>query len=173
MVIESRIIPISGPSIRWDIFLKDTSDLIGHNITRKIDTSGLKLDGYAKFLAALGEFQDSEVTPIDTLKNNEVVLRHLHFSFLIIGPTELILKISESNLDLIITEVEGGHLALVSGNLVGWRCLIVELCSDSKGCKLGKNLLDFFFKFGLQYIFANYSRKPQMDGTLLLKYKAL
>ena len=174
MAIESRIIPISGPSIRWNIFLKDTLDSIGYSLMHEIDASGLKLSNYAKFIAALGEFQDDKMCPIDTLKNNEAILNHLYFSFLVIGSSLLILKIIESSkLDVLSTKIQNGRIAIVSGNLVDWRRLTIELCKDSRDYKLGKNLLDFFFQFGLQYIFANYSRQQQPNGTLLLKYKAV
>ena len=155
MTIKSSITPIAGPSIRWNIFLKDTLDLIGHSLTHKIDASGLKLSDYAKFIAMLGEFQNTEANPIDTLKNNNAILQHLHFSFLIVGSSELILKINElTTLNTISTKIRGGHIALVSGNLADWRCLTIGLCKDPEDYKLGKSLLNSFFQLGLQYIFS-------------------
>lgn len=160
MAIKSRIIPIAGPNIRWHVFLKDTLNIIGRNLTRNLDVSGLKLNDYAKFISALGEFQDAEITPIDTLKNNKAILHHLHFSFLIVGSSELILKINETTtLNTISTKIKGGRIALVSGDLAGWRCLTIGLCEDPKDYELGKSLLNSFFQLGLQHIFANYSRQ--------------
>ena len=171
MTIKSCITPISGPSIRWNIFLKDTLDLTGHSSTREIDASGLKLGDYARFISAIGEFQNNGAIPIDTLKNNSALLHHLYFSFLITGSSELILKINE--LHITSTKIKGGRVALVSGNLVKWRQLTIELCKDPIDYKIGKTLLDFFSKLDLQYIFANYTRTQQSNGTLLLEYKAL
>lgn len=160
MAIKSRIIPIIGPSIRWATFLKDTLDLVGRSPIREIDASGLKLDNYAQFIAALGEFQNSEANPIDTLRNNKTVLYHLHFSFLFVSSSELILKINElTELNTISTKIKGGRVALVSGSLADWRQLTIELCKDVKYRQIGKNLLDSFFQFGLQYIFSGEERQ--------------
>lgn len=171
MPIKSSIKPIIGPSIRWSIFLKDTTDLTAHSITTSIDKSGLVLSDYAKFLVALSELHvGKQLNPIEVLKNNATILEHLHFSFLVTDKSILILKINEATkLSILSTKIDGGRVALISGTLGEWKTAIVTLSAIEELSELSFKLLTFFKQLGLGYVFADYTYK---NGTSLLEYKA-
>ncbi len=165
MAITSRVIPIAGSNVIWGQFLKDVTEVTGRSPMKGADASGLQLSSYAKYIAALGELRAKQVcNPIDTLQTAGSLLCHLHFSFIIVGSSNLIFKISESTkLDIITTRIEKGRFALVSGSLKEWKDAIVELSSaeisNIEMQWVTETLLDFFSQFGLKYIFSAASSK--------------
>ena len=173
MTIKSCIKPISGPSIRWIDFLKDTKDLIGHNITSSVDSSGLNLSDYAKFLVTLNElYTGKKSNPIDVLKSNDNLLHHLHFSFLVTSTSIVVLEISElTKLDILSTKIDSGRVAIMSGTLREWKATAVAVSAVPKLRWLCSALLGFFQQLGLEHIFADYKRIPSGDGNFLLEHK--
>jgi len=173
MTIKSCIKPISGPSIRWTDFLKDTKDLTGHSITSSIDSSGLRLSDYAKYIVSLNELHSGKSNPIDVLKGNDNLLHHLHFSFLVISTSTVILEINElTKLDILSTKIKGGRVAQVSGTLREWKATTIAVSAVPKLRWLSSALLGFFKQMGLEYIFADYKRIPSNDGYFLLEHKS-
>ena len=158
MSINFSVTPIAGSSVAWTVFLKDTTDLIGHTLTRGADSSGLKLSDCARYILALSEFHTKkESNPVDTLQQAGALLRHLHFSFLITGPTVLIFKISElTKLDILSTRLsEGkGRVALVSGVLEEWKSALAELYQYPSLRQVTEALLGYFNHYGLHYVFS-------------------
>ena len=175
MPTESSVTPIIVPLIDWDTFLKDVLDSTGHSPVRSIDESGQKLAPCAKFLASLQEFRENRTAnPIDVLRNANVTLNHLAFSFLVKGSSVMILKTLEmTTLHGISAKANKGRVVLLSGTLGEWKLATVELCNAQRADLrwLGKTFLEFFFQFGLKNIFANFDSKIRSDGSLLLTYK--
>lgn len=119
---ELSVTPIMGSNFSWDALLKDTQTLTGQNLTKRIDESGLKLSVYAKYLLALDAFEGNVDNPIDALKSMDAPLRHVSFSFLIVGKSALIFKICEkTDLSVISKRVKGGRMAVVTGTLRQWK----------------------------------------------------
>lgn len=162
MAITSRVIPIAGSNVAWAIFLKNTLEMTGHSPMKGTDASGLKLSDYAKYITSLGELRNECVlNPIDTLQNAGSLLRHLHFSFIIIGSSNLIFKINESTkLDIISVRIKKGRFALVSGTLKEWKDAIAEMNNVklSEMLWVTETLLEFFNQLGLKYIFVEERR---------------
>lgn len=137
---ELSVKPIMGSNINWDTLLKDTATLTGRNLLKRVDSSGLKLSDYAKYLLALDALSGSVDNPVDALKNMDAPLRHLSFSFLLTGPSSLIFKICEqTDLSVISKRIKRGRVAVVTGTLKQW-----------KDAKLG---LEIFRQVGLESIF--------------------
>ena len=179
MACELSITPITGSTIAWNVFLKDTARLTGHSPARGTDASGQDFKEYARFIVALEEFRASKpLDPIETLGNAESALRHLQFSFLMMGASELILQISESTgLHVMSARLKRkrGRLAFVSGTLSEWKATIVEVCSTTDKYSadmrlVANNCLEFFYGLGLEPVFRKYIRKGLSDGTYLLEY---
>jgi len=174
-MIESNITPVIIPHIGWDRFLKDVSDSIGRSPTRSIDESGQKLNIFTKFLTALQELRTDNIeNPIDVLRDANLLLNHLAFSFLISGSNIMIFKLLElTSLNSVSAKMKKGRVVLSSGTLGEWKLAVIDLCnsdrSDLRWC--GKVLLEFFFQIGLGNVFANYDRKVRSNGTLLLEHK--
>jgi len=173
---KSSVTPVIIPHIAWDVFLKDASDYIGHNFTRSIDESGQKLSIYAKFLTTVQEFHTNDIAnPIDVLRDANLLLDHLTFSFLVKSTTATIFKLLEStNLHGVSAKAKVGRVVLLTGTLGEWKLATIDICrfKNAELRWIGKTLLEFFFQLGLKNIFANYDRKIREDGTLLLEYKA-
>lgn len=179
MACEPSITPISGSTIAWDVFLKDTVEFTGRSPAKGTDASGQSFKEYARFIVALEEFRASKpLDPIETLGNAESALRHLQFSFLVMGTSELILHISESTgLHVISARLKSkrGRLAFVSGTLSEWKTTIVEVCATTNKYTSDMRLvantcLEFFHSLGLEPVFRKYIRKNLQDGTYLLEY---
>lgn len=157
MATEASVTPIFAPIIDWSIFLKDTASVLSRKITQTIDATDLKLTDYAKFLITLRELRDNKkANPIDALRDSGILLRHLHFGFIIGGSTKLILKISElSKLCITSTQRSGkGRLALISGDLGEWKVLIHEFKKVAGEAEwVAETLLDFFSHLGLRCLF--------------------
>lgn len=178
MACKLSITPITGPTIAWDVFLKDTVRLTGHSPARGTDASGQNFKEYARFIVALEEFRASKpLDPIETLGNAESALRHLQFSFLVMGTSELILRISESTgLHVISARLQkkSGRLAFVSGTLSEWKAAIVEVCATTNYSadmrRVANACLEVFYSSGLEPVFRKYSRRSLPDQTYLLEY---
>ena len=153
------VTPITGSVVAWTRFLKDILQVTGHSPTRSIDVSGLTLSEYAKYIIALKELRDKEVSnPVDTLRDAGSLLQHIHFSFLIGGSTGLIFKICElTALSVLSTHIKKGRFALVSGTLGEWKDAIAELSKDksSETRRVLETLLGFFSTLGLKHVFTN------------------
>ncbi len=165
MSAPASVIPITGSTVSWIQFLRETLQVTGHSPTRSIDAAGLTLSSYAKYIIALRELRSKEVSnPIDTLRDAGPLLQHIHFSFLIGGSSGLIFKICElTALNVLSTHIKKGRFALVSGTLGEWKDAITEL-SKSKSSEaqwVVETLLGFFSTFGLKHVFT--------DLTLRLK----
>jgi hypothetical protein len=164
------------PNLGWVSFLKDATDSVKHGITRSVDNSNQRLNELAKFLVTLQELRTNEVAnPRDVLKAANTLLHHLSFSLLISGSSAMIFKILEiTTLHSVAGKAEKGRVVLLSGTLGEWKLATIDLCNakntDLRWC--GQTLLEFFFKLGLDGVFANYDRKIRRDGTLLLEYKS-
>lgn len=163
------------PYFQWDVFLKNVSDSIGHSPTHSADESGQKLSVYAKFLTTLQEFRTGDTAnPIDVLRDANLLLEHLAFSFLIEGSNIMVLQLLElTALSGVSAKTSKGRVVLLSGTLGAWKSATVDLC-NAKRIDLrwvGKSLLDFFFEMGLKNIFASFDSKIRHDGTLLLTYQ--
>jgi len=175
MAVKSRVTFISGSIIKWDTFLKETTDLTGRSPTRGADASGLNLSDYARFIAALGEFRDGQVlNPIDTLQAAGNILCHVYLSFLISGSSALIFRVGElTELSMSMAKLADnkGRVALVSGNLRQWKDAVVELCKVTQTRVVGNTVSGFFSKLGLQYVFSDFNRKALPSGLFLLEYK--
>lgn len=172
---ESNVTPVIIPYISWDVFLTDVSDSIGHSPTRSVDESGQKLSVYAKFLTTLQEFRtDSVANPIDVLRDANLLLDHLAFSFLIEGSNIMVLQLLElTSLSGVSTKANKGRAVLLSGTLSAWKLATIDLCNAKRVDlrRVGKTLLELFAELGLKNIFANFDSKIRPDGTLLLTYK--
>jgi hypothetical protein len=176
---QTSVKPLVSSNIAWTEFLKNVAELTGHSPSRGIDSSNLKLSGYACFLASLGEFQSGkEQNPLDILRNDDYLLRHLFFGFLISGSTSLIFRIMELT-DLDVTTAKSknkGRVAIVTGNLQRWKDAIVICLNQSliKNFELRwafNQCLDCFYSAGLRNIFDDYRKKGLKDKTFLLEYK--
>jgi len=143
MTQKLSVTPIMGSNINWDAFLKDTLTFTGHCFTRRADASGLVLSTYAKYLLALDVFNGNDNNPIDSLKEMEAPLKHISFSFLVMGPSSLIFGICEkTDLSVISKRIKGGRVAVVTGTLKQWKE------ANVKGC-----FLEVFQRLGLESIF--------------------
>ena len=176
---QTSVKPLLLSNLDWINFIKNVAVLTGHSPSRGIDSSKLKLGDYARFIAALGEFQSGkEQNPLDTLRNNDHLLRHLFFGFLVSGSTSLIYRIMELT-DLNVTSAKAkdkGRVAVVTGNLQQWKAAIIT-CLDSSLIKnfelrwAFNGCLDVFYAAGLRNIFDSYRKKGLEDQTYLLEYK--
>lgn len=163
MTIAASVIPVAGSNVAWTHFLKDTVAATGHSPVREADASGLQLSPYAKYIAAIGELQASPklVQPIETLQNAGLILRHLHFSFIVVGSAKLIFRIMElSRLDSVTTAAKPkGRYALFSGTLEEWKATVHALSSRDADCvEVAQALLEFFSRLGLKYVFQDVPR---------------
>ena len=161
------IIPLIAPIINWSDYLKNTT-------MRGIDTSPINFSQYAKFIASLGEFHlNNETEPLSVLRNPGNLIKHLHFTLLILGSKELFFRVMEIT-DLDITYADGK--AVVSGTLKQWydsivNCLDSCYVPDEEMRKTFNTCLQFFHTCGLQSVFSKYHRIQLKDGTYLLEYK--
>lgn len=173
--VELRITPVIVPNLGWDSFLKDVTSSIGRSVTKSIDESGQKLSNLAKFLITIQEFcTDKSANPLDVLRDANLLLQHLSFSFLVAGSSMTILRLLElTPLAGRSAKADKGRVVLLSGTLGEWKLATIDLCNhenaDLRWC--GQTFLEFFSKLGLGSIFANYTRKIRNDGTLLLEHK--
>ncbi len=176
---QTSVNPILVSNIAWSEFIKSVAELTSHSLFRGIDNSGLKLSDYARYLTALGEFQSGkEVKPLDVLRNNDYILRHLFFGFLISGSSSLIFRIMElTDLDVLTAKgKDKGRVAIVTGNLKQWKEAII-ICLDQKLIKnfelrwVFNECLNYLQQFGLRNIFDNYRKKDLKDQTYLLEYR--
>lgn len=176
---QTSVTPLTMSNVNWTHFIKNVAELTGHSPTHSIDNSQLKFGDCANFLIALGEFQSNkEEKPLDVLRNNDYLLRHLHFGFLISGSTASAFRILElTDLDVLTAKGKNkGRVIIITGTLKQWKDAIV-ICL---GQKLVKNFelrwifnqcLDCFYQAGLRNIFDDYKRKELEDQTYLLEYK--
>lgn len=179
MVTQTGVNPLLVSSVAWTQFIKNTAELTGHSPTHSIDNSNLKLSDYARYLVTLGEFQSGkQQNPLDVLRDNDHLLRHLSFGFLISGTTSLIFRVMElTDLNVLTAKgVDKGRVAVVTGTLEQWKKAIIACLSQ----KLIKNYelrwvfnecLNCFYSAGLRNIFDNYRKKGLEDQTFLLEYK--
>lgn len=179
MADQTSVKPLLTSGLAWTEFLKYTAELIGHSPSRGIDSSNLKLSDYACFLAALGEFQSGkEEEPLNTLRNNDYILKHLFFGFLISGSTSLIFRIMElTDLNVITAKAKNkGRVAIVTGTLYQWKSAIIA-CLDQKLIKnfelrwVFNECLNCFYISGLRNVFDDYRKVGLKDQTYLLEYK--
>jgi len=176
---QTSVKPLILFNVDWTNFIKNVAALTGHSPTRGLDASGLKLGGYTRFIAALGEFQSGKaLNPFDTLKSNNHLLRHLFFGFLVSGSTSLIYRIMELT-DLNVTSAKAkdkGRVAVVSGTLEEWKAAIIT-CLDKSLVRnfelrwVFNSCLDIFYSAGLRNVFDDYRKKGLEDQTYLLEYK--
>lgn len=174
---QTSVKPLLATSVDWLAHIKNVAELVGRSPTRGIDDSGLKLSNHAIFLASLAEFHSGKPEqPLDILRNDNMVLRHLFFGFLISGTKSMICRIMEmTDLDITTTNtLADGRAAVVTGTLQVWKsaiviCLHQQLDFDLR-CVFNK-CLDVFFAAGLQNVFADYRKTGLPDKTYLLEYR--
>lgn len=179
MASQTSVIPLLMSNINWTNFIKNVAELTGHSPTHSIDNSDLKLSDYARYLVTLGEFQSGgEQEPLNLLRNNNHLLRHLFFGFLISGSTSLIFRILElTDLDVSTAKgVDKSRVAVVTGTLEQWKNAIIT-CLNQKLIKnyelrwVFNECLNCFNSAGLRNIFDNYRKKGLEDQTYFLEYK--
>ena len=143
------VTPLVAPMINWRQFLKDIKEATGTTPTRSVDSSGLKLGDYSKFIFALAELdtgQQVNTTNMQDLPRR--VFAHLHFSFLIVASIRDIYDLAlNSKLDLVSarTQIKGTRAVIASGTLENWLNFI-EANEKPDMCEVLKNM---FTRIGL------------------------
>lgn len=176
---QTSVNPLLMSNIAWTNFIKYIADLTGLSPTSSIDNSNLKLSDYARYLVTLGEFQSGkQQEPLNVLRNNDHLLRHLFFGFLISGSSTLIFKIMElTDLNVITTKKTGkGRVAVITGTLKEWKdsiiiCLNQKLVRNYELRWVFNECLNCFYAAGLRNVFDNYRKKGLEDQTYLLEFK--
>lgn len=179
MTDQTSVIPLLASSVNWAEFIKNVAALVGRSPTSSIDSSKMKLSDYARFIVTLGEFQSgTKQDALEVLRNNDYLLKHLSFGFLISGSSTLIFRVMELT-DLDVTTAKGlnkTRVAVVSGTILEWKrsiitCLDQRLISNHELRWVFNNCLDYLCQAGLRNIFDCYRRKGLEDKTFLLEYK--
>lgn len=179
MADQTSVIPLLASSVNWATFIKNVAELVGRSPVSGIDNSRIKLGDYARFVATLGEFQSGkEQDALAILRENDYLLKHLSFGFLISGSVSLIFRIMELT-DLNVLTTKGSNktrVAVVSGTVLEWKnaiinCLDQKLISNYELRWVFNQCLDYLCQAGLRNIFDNYRKKGLEDQTYLLEYK--
>lgn len=109
----------------WDTFLPGAAAVLGRSITASLDEHGTPdRVGLAAFGCVLSEFCHPGRRPETALREDVLVLRHIHLAFLVAASREVIFKMSACG--LYVTLASNGDAAIVSGNLIDWVRTIIE-----------------------------------------------
>jgi len=170
-----NVIPIGTSILNWSVFIRELTSSLGDSPTRSIDSSGMAFSDYAKVIIALTDIIENEDTrPLDDLSRANAVLNHLFFSFIIIAPLSVVIEFNtHSQLKILSskTKRKGYRLLYVSGTLSEWKqsvCSILSYHVSSELKQIAKTCLEFFYKAGLKYVFAE---TRLANNTLLIESK--
>lgn len=167
---DDRVIPITISNVDWQNYLDITSELLGHSVSKGVDTCGpSKLSDCAKYIASLAEFAvGKEVDAKSALRNQGPALRHISLSFLISSP--FIREIGEaSGLDILSN---GADVAIVTGTLRDWREATIMLCNRNQPERLRwifNEVKRVFDQLGLPDLFFEFNLRDCRDGTFYLE----
>jgi hypothetical protein len=170
-----RVIPIALTNVAWQQYLTICKDILGHSVSRGVDSSTSKLSDYAKYVASLAEFQAGAEYPVkDALRRFGPHLHHIFVSFIVLSSNSVILQISEgSDLSVLSTKAEKQRLAIISGNLEEWRNAVVTFCVKEYSSRLRHIFNEIYFCFkqlGLEDVWKDYRSEKQKDETFYLTY---
>lgn len=166
-----EIIPLSIPCVNWQAFLKSAAELLGYDPSKPIVESRAKLTPLAKVViaySAFGERPSQRASP--TLRTAYQALSHVHFSFLLVGEPDFILKISNyASVDQMRSSVPGG--VILTADMVTWKGLIEHTLKPSVDTELRAvfwELLMIFGKYGLSELWWDSTKQ---ERTHLLENK--
>lgn len=140
--------PICIPKFDYRLFIKAANFLLGKEINRPLDAKGTNVDTYP----GLNELLDQAILGASN---------HLHFSFIIKAPSDVILESVQLG-DMRFSWI-GENGALVTGNLKQWFAAIDSYCSPkvSSDVRYIYNQAAWYF----EQLGFSFSKKPLEDGT--------
>lgn len=171
-----QIISVTKPSIDLTAFAKNATAVLGFNPLRTTDALGRELSNEARFIAALVSFRDRTEDPIKGIRNAGIILRALHYGFLVACDRETVLGVIQSSKLAVITSgtVDQNLAVHISGDLFEWQQTIIELSHDDipRHTRLLINTIFVWFeRNGLGEVFGNYRKVQLKDHTLRLEDK--
>lgn len=166
-MIYTRILPITQSAIDWESYLQHTQSHLGRSVTASLDGKNSFAYDMRSFLYTMGEFSKAGTQTLF-----DPILRHVHFTFLIIGTESLFLELMSYGLKLTLSEMR--TLALTSADLFTWKTALQSGCNQqaSYSCRVMSNEIVTYFKsIGLAEVFSDYKVLEQKDKTFLLERK--
>ena len=163
-----QILPLSQNQVNWVSYLKSASDYLERSLTSSLDSRGDSVGDIRSFLCTLGELIRPNSPPEYVIKNAGSLLRHIHYSFMVIdGPVFDLLE--RTGLNITVAD----QVAIVSGNLGQWRSALID--GMSIGCKKPLRLFCdwcylYFKKEGFSDLWSNKINKHK-DGTFYITGK--
>lgn len=173
-----QIKPFICPQIDFNIFLRSCNEALGYSPMRCVDSCSRELSESARLLASLAAMHDrlDMADPIKSIRDAGSLLRHLSYSFLVYGASELISGIREkTQLNITSTQApDGERVAVVSGSLFDFRTAVLECCIPESSFDI-RYLFDCFMLYfehiGLGDLWYDRRKKAHPDKTFLLEYK--
>lgn len=162
-----RIEPLAMPTVNWSAFNHISDRIIGEQITKELDRSGVKLDSPAALAQAL-TFGDS-----DTFKHR---LDHVHVSFIgFVDHEELLDLVNKTSLYLAtcggIGKFRSKSLIVLTGNINQWTDACVAYCSPDQDYEMRQCFNEVFMQLqrqGFKKELQKYSKKILQDETFIL-----
>lgn len=170
-----EIVPIATTTVDWNRFVTSVNTAIGRSPTRELDATGIPVGSLSSFIPALAEFQEKETSPVDALKNNSRLQKHMMFSFFIASDRETLHQLLIAGQDFQVIMGDPGRQRehyVLTGSLDTWRNAIIMGCQDDfpiEGREFFNKMWEFFAKVGFQDIFGKYRRKDLQDKTFKLE----
>lgn len=162
--------PLAHTEVSWSNFLAVASKTLDRKISKGKDSAGV--GEWAAFISALEEMYGTTDPPIINNRLASASLRFLHFSFIVICPTETLLDFQDT--DIVIRSSEtirhGVSFAVMSASLLSWKQTILALKENDPQAyrQILNSVLKYFEDNGLSSVFAAFSKMTLKDGTCTL-----
>jgi len=162
-----RITLLAITRVDWKTWMSVLDDLKIEQ-PRSIDPAN-----HSAFISSL----DLNDAPLNALRNNPSVLKHFHCSFAIAGNTQLMVKLSQTDLAIHSQRLDVDYgpqqfLIIASATLAVWKQEVLTYCKPEIHPLLRTCFsLTFFYlrDLGFHSVFDKYDREDQSDGTTIFK----
>lgn len=163
-----KIVPLNQTKTDTSLLVEAAQKTLGINIG---------CDENPKNLIIASKIFNVIKTDLDAVRNMGILLRHFHYSFLVLSDKDLLFRLlTETYLDIIHVETTKKEvcLSIVSSDLDTWRDVVITLCDETKDVNLrtfANIIWQYFDDMNFGQIFINYRRKKLKDETFLLEKK--
>lgn len=161
------MIPIALTDVEWNFYIQLCRESGIEEPTRGLDADKISTKDPASFAATLG-FSNH---PLETLRNDNTVLKHTFITFTEILTEQKLLKfLSTTELAVTYKELEDRkYFTVFSGSLYTIRQEVIENCQHNKELRqLYCSIYDCLTKTRFREIWSNYTKSNQPDGTFIL-----
>lgn len=169
------IVPLTRPTVDYAAYIEHVMSALGRTTLTSLDREGSPAHSIRSMIVAWTDLVCPGLKPGNALEIANEALNHLSFSFMVYGPSDLIIEsFQKANLHVTIAKSDiPDKFAIVSGTLKEWQCAInsylkvSRIIPNQESKIFYDKMVIYFERMGLSRLFKG--KVTNQDGTFLLE----